>query len=111
MMLFRQAFHDVAPCGSGSAGSQRPNRRCGGSPSTTPSRRLPYGEARPPRRALCGLRLAAIGVDGEGNKHPLALVGGATENAATVQALLDNLVSHGLDPTMPRLFIALDRPT
>lgn len=29
--------------------------------------------------------VAAIGVDGEGNKHPLALVEGATENAATVQ--------------------------
>ena len=50
--------------------------------------------------------VAAIGVDGEGNKHPLALVEGATENAATVQALLDNLVSRGLDPTVPRLFIA-----
>ncbi|MGY3363564.1 hypothetical protein ACVWZL_000689 [Bradyrhizobium sp. GM2.4] len=36
MMLFRQAFHDVcAPCRSGSAGSWRPNRRCGRSPSTT----------------------------------------------------------------------------
>ena len=42
---------------------------------------------------------------GEGNKHPLALVEGATENAATVQALLDNLVSRGLAPTVPRLFI------
>src|SRR6201997_3330960 len=51
------------------------------------------------------LLVAAIGVDGEGNKHPLALVEGATENAATVQALLDNLVSRGLDPTVPRLFI------
>src|SRR3954467_13127224 len=50
--------------------------------------------------------VAAIGIDGEGNKHPLALVEGATENAATVQALLDNLVSRGLDPTVPRLFIA-----
>src|SRR5260370_39038289 len=49
--------------------------------------------------------VAAIGVDGEGNKHPLALVEGATENAATVQALLDNLVSRGLAPTVPRLFI------
>lgn len=28
--------------------------------------------------------VAAIGVDGEGNKHPLALMEGATENAATV---------------------------
>lgn len=33
--------------------------------------------------------VAAIGIDGEGNKHPLALVKGATENAAMVQALLD----------------------
>src|SRR6478672_5211388 len=41
----------------------------------------------------------------KGNKHPLALVEGATENAATVQALLDNLVSRGLAPTVPRLFI------
>ncbi|MGY4601407.1 hypothetical protein ACVWXL_009153 [Bradyrhizobium sp. GM22.5] len=38
----------------------------------------------------------AIGVT-EGNKHPLALVG-ATENAATVQAMLDNVVSRGLAP-------------
>lgn len=50
--------------------------------------------------------VAAIGIDGEGNKYPLALVERATENAATVQALLDNLVSRGLGPTMPRLFIA-----
>ncbi len=34
MMLFRQAFHDVARLvGSGSAGSLRPNRRCGRSAS------------------------------------------------------------------------------
>src|SRR5260221_11964933 len=49
--------------------------------------------------------VAAMGVDGEGNKHPLALVEGATENAETVQALLNNLVSRGLDPSVPRLFI------
>jgi putative transposase len=30
---------------------------------------------------------------------------GATENAATVQALIDNLVERGLDPAVPRLFI------
>jgi transposase-like protein len=36
--------------------------------------------------------LAAIGIDGEGAKHPLGLLEGATENAAVVQALLDNLV-------------------
>ena len=34
--------------------------------------------------------VAANGVDGEENKHPRALVEGATENASTVQALLDN---------------------
>lgn len=49
--------------------------------------------------------VAAIGIDGDGHKHPLALVEGATENAATVQALLDNLISRGLDPAVPRLFI------
>ena len=49
--------------------------------------------------------VAAIGIDGEGGKHPLALMEGATENAATVQALLDNLVDRGLDPAVARLFI------
>jgi len=49
--------------------------------------------------------LAAIGIDGEGAKHPLGLLEGATENAAVVQALLDNLIQRGLDPTLCRLFI------
>ena len=49
--------------------------------------------------------VAAIGVDVNGDKHPLGLVEGATENAATVQALIDNLVKRGLDPAVPRLFI------
>jgi len=49
--------------------------------------------------------LAAIGIDGEGAKHPLGLLEGATENAAVVQALLDNLIQHGLDPKRCRLFI------
>jgi putative transposase len=49
--------------------------------------------------------VAAIGIDGDGGKHPLALMEGATENAATVQALLDNLVERGLDPAVGRLFI------
>ena len=49
--------------------------------------------------------VAAVGVDANGDKHPLGLVEGATENATTVQALLDNLVERGLDPTVPRLFI------
>ena len=49
--------------------------------------------------------VAAIGIDGEGIKHPLAVVEGATENTATVQALLDDLVERGVDPAVPRLFI------
>jgi putative transposase len=46
-----------------------------------------------------------VGIDGEGIKHPLGLMEGATENATVVQALIDNLVERGLDPTRPRLFI------
>jgi putative transposase len=51
------------------------------------------------------LLVAAVGIDGEGVKHPLGLVEGATENAAVVQALLDDLMRRGLDPVVPRLFI------
>ena len=47
--------------------------------------------------------VAALGVDGEGRKHPLALIEGATENAAVVQALIDNLIERGLDPKVCRL--------
>src|SRR5216684_4291822 len=49
--------------------------------------------------------VAAIGVDAKGDKHPLGLAEGATENAATVQALVENLIERGLDPMVPRLFI------
>jgi putative transposase len=49
--------------------------------------------------------VAAIGADAKGDKHPLGLIEGATENAATVQALIDNLIERGLDPAVPRLFI------
>ena len=49
--------------------------------------------------------VAALGIDGEGNKHPLGLIEGATENAAVVQALIDNLIERGLDPKVCRLFI------
>jgi len=51
------------------------------------------------------LLVAAIGVDGQGEKHVLAIAEGATENAATVQALLDKLIDRGLDPEVPRLFV------
>ena len=49
--------------------------------------------------------VGALGIDGEGNKQPLGLVEGATENAAVVQALIDNLIERGLDPKVCRLFI------
>ena len=49
--------------------------------------------------------LAAVGLDGGGVKHPLGLLEGASENAAVVQALLDNLIERGLDPNVCRLFI------
>jgi putative transposase len=49
--------------------------------------------------------VAALGIDGEGNKHPLGLIEGATENATVVQALIDNLIERGVDPKVCRLFI------
>jgi putative transposase len=49
--------------------------------------------------------VAALGIDADGNKHPLGLIEGATENAATVRALIDNLIERGLDPEVCRLFI------
>jgi putative transposase len=42
--------------------------------------------------------VAAIGIDANGDRHPLGLVEGATENAATVQALIDNLVDAASIP-------------
>ena len=49
--------------------------------------------------------VAAVGIDAARTKHPLGVIEGATENAATVQALLDNLIGRGLDPAVCRLFI------
>jgi putative transposase len=49
--------------------------------------------------------VGAVGIDGTGDKHPLGVIEGATENAVVVQALLDNLVGRGLDPTVCRLFV------
>lgn len=49
--------------------------------------------------------VAAVGIDGMGDKHPLGLAEGATENAATVQALLDDLIERGVAPETVRLFI------
>ena len=49
------------------------------------------------------LLVAAIGIDAQGIKHPFGAIEGATESAATVLALLDNLVGRGLDPSICRL--------
>jgi hypothetical protein len=49
--------------------------------------------------------LAAVGLDGKGGKHPLGVIEGAAENATVAQALLDNLIERGLDPTVCRLFV------
>ena len=35
----------------------------------------------------------------------MGLAKGATENTASVQALIDNRVERGLDPVRPRLYI------
>jgi len=42
--------------------------------------------------------LSAIGVDTKGYKHVLGLVAGASENAAAVTALLEDLVARGVKP-------------
>src|SRR5690606_26568610 len=41
----------------------------------------------------------------QGEKQPLGLYLGTTENTAAVQGLLDNLVERGLDAMAPRLFV------
>jgi putative transposase len=51
--------------------------------------------------------LAAVGVDGQGDKHVLGLREGATENAAAVRALLADLIERGLD-TKRSLLIVID---
>ena len=47
--------------------------------------------------------VVAMGIDIEGNKHPLALVQGSTENATLVTDLLVDLRQRGLDVTCPML--------
>jgi transposase-like protein len=51
--------------------------------------------------------LTALGVDEHGTKHVLGMREGASENAAVVKALLEDLVERGLkpDPARRRLFI------
>jgi transposase-like protein len=47
--------------------------------------------------------IAALGIDHEGNKHPLALVEGSTENGPLVTELLVGVRERGLDVTRPIL--------
>ena len=49
--------------------------------------------------------LSAVGVDGSGHKHVLGIQQGATENAAAVEDLLEQLVARGVDPKAKRLFV------
>ena len=49
--------------------------------------------------------IGAIGVDTQGHKHVLGIREGATENAAVVTALLEDVVSRGVDPKRKMLFV------
>jgi transposase-like protein len=49
--------------------------------------------------------IVALGVDSQGYKHVLGLREGASENGTVVKDLLADLVSRGLDPKRPRLFV------
>jgi transposase-like protein len=49
--------------------------------------------------------LAAVGVDGTGDKHMLGLVLGASENAQVVKDLLRQMIARGLDANLSYLFV------
>jgi putative transposase len=49
--------------------------------------------------------LAAVGIDVDGEKHPLGLREGATETAAACKALLEDLIERGLDPNRAILVV------
>lgn len=49
--------------------------------------------------------IASIGVDTQGYKHVLGLVEGASENAAVVKDLLEDMVARGIQPGRRRLFV------
>jgi len=49
--------------------------------------------------------ISAVGVDGKGHKHVLGMQQGATENAAAVEDLLEQLVARGVDPKVKRLIV------
>jgi putative transposase len=54
--------------------------------------------------------IVALGIDIDGNKHPLALVEGSTENATLACGLLVDLRERGLDVTRPML-VGIDGST
>lgn len=49
--------------------------------------------------------LCAVGVDADGEKVVLGIKDGASENAATATALLEDLVDRGIDPKRRYLFV------
>lgn len=49
--------------------------------------------------------LAAVGIDSSGEKHPLGLREGATENAAACKELLADLIERGLNPNRAILVV------
>lgn len=49
--------------------------------------------------------IGAVGVDSEGFKHVLGLAEGATENAAVVKTLLEDIIARGVNPQRRRLFV------
>ena len=49
--------------------------------------------------------IGAIGVDTQGHKHVLGIREGATENAAVVTALLEDVVARGVDAKRKMLFV------
>lgn len=49
--------------------------------------------------------ISAVGVDQAGHKHVLGIQPGATENAAAVEDLLQQLVGRGVSPKAKRLFV------
>ncbi len=51
------------------------------------------------------LIVVALGIDPAGRKHPLGLWEGTTENKATCNALIANLVERGLDTSRAVLFV------
>ena len=49
--------------------------------------------------------ISAVGGDGAGHKHVLGIQPGATENAAAVEDLVQQLVARGVNPKAKRLFV------